>query len=114
MVDTYGGGLFVAIVAVSFFALFSTILSSLSVPVDRLMSAPEWYRTLAIRRRTRPVLLYYTAACCVFLILSLTLPLFALLKWDQVGAQAQVGGAASWIGILIWSAVLWRTVRGVR
>ncbi len=114
MVDTYGGGLFVATCAVSFFVLFSTILSSLFVPVDRLTSMPTWYRTLTIPRRTRPVLLYYKAACSVFLILSLTLPLFVLLKWDQVGAQDHVAGAASWIGILIWSAVLWRTVGGVR
>ena len=114
MVDTYGGGLFVATCAVSLFVLFSTILSSLFVPMDRLTSMPAWYRKLAIPRRTRPVLLYYKAACSVFLILSLILPLFVFLNWDQVGAQDHVVAAASSIGILIWSAILLRTVRGVR
>ncbi len=114
MVDTYGGGFLVAVAAISLFVLFSTILSSLFVPVDRLTSMPRWYRTLAIRRRTRPVLLYYAAACCVFLILSLSVPLLTLLRWDQVGAQGHVSAVASWIGILIWSIALWEAMRRAR
>jgi hypothetical protein len=113
VVDMYGGGLFVAVCFVSFFVLFSTALSSLLVPTDLHASMPPWYRALAIPRRARRMVMYYAASCCVFLAMSLSLPLYALLRWDQVGAQAQVAGVVSWIGILVWSAVLLTTVRRV-